>query len=101
MFEKYSNSSEISAILELFDQLDSNKNGYIEYSEFSNACINIQSLLNDKNLKEAFKAIDSDSDGKVSLNEMKGFFKYSVHLNKFCESVFSKADSNNDNYVQD
>lgn len=99
MFEKYSNPSEISTILELFDQMDSNKNGYLEYSEFSNACINIQSLLNDKHLKEAFRAIDSDNDGKVSLNEIKGFFKYSVHLNKFCELVFSKADSNSDNYV--
>ena len=86
-------------ILDLFDKIDSDQSGYIEYTEFITACVNIQSFFNEQNLVSAFKAIDIDGDGHVSLSELKTFFKNSPQLKKFCEGILNKADTDKDNKV--
>ncbi len=87
------------AILDLFDQIDIDKNGYLEFTEFCNACSSIQLFINDQNLIMAFQAIDHDGDGKASLNELREFFKNSVQLSRFCELVMKKADIDHDESV--
>ena len=99
MFDFQENKSNIKVILDLFDQIDSDQSGFIEYTEFINACMNIQSFFNEQNLVIAFNAIDIDGDGKVSLTELKTFFKNSPQLYKFCETVLNKADIDKDNKV--
>ena len=54
----------------LFDKLDENKSGNIEYEELIRALSDKKKLLNDKNLKEAFDFFDQDSNGSISWNEI-------------------------------
>ena len=57
-------------IEELFDKIDDNKTGNIEYEELIRALSDKEKLLSDKNLKEAFSFFDKDNNGSISWNEI-------------------------------
>ena len=65
----YKNESK-EKIEELFDNIDENKSGNIEYEELVRALSDRNQLLNDKNLKEAFDFFDKDKSGSISWNEI-------------------------------
>ena len=44
----------------ILKKIDLNQNGMIEYSEFIAAASNLQQLLTEKNLKQAFDLFDLD-----------------------------------------
>ena len=54
----------------LFDSIDENGTGNIEYEELIRALSDKEKLLNDKNLKEAFKFFDKDGSGTITWNEI-------------------------------
>ena len=54
----------------LFDSIDENGTGNIEYEELIRALSDKEKLLNDKNLKEAFKFFDKDGSGSITWNEI-------------------------------
>ena len=54
----------------LFDSIDENGTGNIEYEELIRALSDKEKLLNDKNLKEAFKFFDKDGNGTITWNEI-------------------------------
>ena len=56
--------------VEFFNKADVDKNGSIDFSEWSAATINKSNLLNDKNLKECFKMFDRDGGGSISAQEV-------------------------------
>lgn len=64
-------------VKELFDQVDMDRSGYIEYSEFLCSCLDQKDLLHNKNLKQAFHLFDTDGSGSISRGELKDFL-YSV-----------------------
>ena len=45
-------------IEKIFDQIDLNKNGLIDYSEFITAATNVRKSLGENHLKAAFNALD-------------------------------------------
>jgi calcium-dependent protein kinase len=51
--------------------LDSNKNGFIDYTEFIAACLQSYNYLKESHLKAAFSFFDKDSSGSISLEELK------------------------------
>ena len=57
-------------IEELFDKIDDNKTGNIEYEELIRALSDKEKLLSDKNLKEAFSFFDKDNNGSISWKEI-------------------------------
>ena len=57
-------------IEKLFDSLDENKSGNLEYEELIRALSDQNKLLSDKNLKEAFEFFDQDNSGSISWNEI-------------------------------
>ena len=57
-------------IEELFDIIDENETGNIEYEELIRALSDKEKLLSDKNLKEAFAFFDKDNNGSISWNEI-------------------------------
>ena len=57
-------------IEDLFDSIDENETGNIEYEELIRALTDKEKLLNDKNLKEAFNFFDKDGSGSISWNEI-------------------------------
>jgi calcium-dependent protein kinase len=57
-------------IEKLFDSLDENKSGNLEYEELIRALSDQNKLLSDKNLNEAFEFFDQDNSGSISWNEI-------------------------------
>jgi len=56
---------------EIFAEVDLDKNGEIEFSEWVVASIDKTSLLTDEKLRIAFSIFDKDGGGSISPNEVK------------------------------
>ena len=50
--------------------MDSNHNGYIDYTEFIAACLQSYNYLKESHLKSAFSYFDKDNSGTISLEEL-------------------------------
>ena len=57
-------------IEDLFNSIDENDSGNIEYEELVRALTDKEKLLSDKNMKEAFAFFDKDNNGSISWNEI-------------------------------
>ena len=51
----------------IFSIVDTNNNGVIDYTEFITSASNLSQLMSDNQLKAAFKALDLDGNGEISL----------------------------------
>ena len=57
-------------IKNLFDKLDDNKSGIIEYEELVRGFSDREKLLNEKNMKQAFNFFDKDKNGTITWSEI-------------------------------
>jgi calcium-dependent protein kinase len=57
-------------IEDIFNCIDENETGNIEYEELIRALTDKEKLLSEKNLKEAFAFFDKDNSGSISWNEI-------------------------------
>jgi len=55
---------------DLFNKLDENKNGIIEYEEIVRGFSDRKKLLNERNMREAFNFFDKDKNGVISWEEI-------------------------------
>jgi calcium-dependent protein kinase len=55
----------------IFSNGDSDKNGYLEYSEFLRAAIEQKILITDENIEKTFMMIDSTGNGAVTYKDFK------------------------------
>lgn len=55
----------------MFDAVDTDQSGYIDYTEFVVAAMNEKELLTSERLTTAFKMFDKDKSGSISPNEIK------------------------------
>jgi len=58
----------------IFNKLDNDKNGYIEYEEFVRASINKEIFVKEEILQFAFKFFDKDGSGEITIDELKAVF---------------------------
>ena len=72
----------------LFILLDGDNNGFIEYEEFLRACIDKKEILNDEYLKYAFKFLDRENRGNLTVKEISNSFL--KEENKLFEIAISK-----------
>ena len=89
--------------------IDTNRDGVIDYDEFMTAAADREKLLNTTNLKNAFKALDKNGNGKIEAEEIKGAFangnidKLSFHgvdVNEnFWEKLMTELDENKDGEI--
>ena len=59
----------------LFDTVDTNENGVIDYSEFKACVLRSQVYLHEQILKKAFNFFDRDSNGHLSIDELQRVFE--------------------------
>jgi calcium-dependent protein kinase len=52
------------------DEIDVNKDGFIDYTEFITAAVNKAVILNEENLEAAFRMIDRDNSGSITIEEL-------------------------------
>ncbi|CAK61716.1 unnamed protein product (macronuclear) [Paramecium tetraurelia] len=89
------------SLKQLFEQLDQDKNGFLDQKEFEFLIKKIAPKLSQKNIFEIFKNYDQDNDGKISLKELKfvlqskNYQKLKIILNKIRETLMKKSVSTN------
>lgn len=64
-------ASAIYSSNKIFENIDLDGSGYIDFSEFVCACIDKQKLFDSDNLKEVFNAFDITGTGTVNAQELK------------------------------
>lgn len=93
----------------LLEDIDTDKDGRIDYGEFISAAFDSSKVINDENLKIAFKLLDSDENGYIDANELKRVFSHSnlggIPSNRlnlpenFWDRMIAKADTDQDGKV--
>lgn len=81
----------------IFENVDLDNNGYLEYEEFLRASINQKNILAETNLKMAFEQFDINKDGTLSLEEIKSIL--GTRDSKYIEQLILKIDKNKDGVV--
>ena len=74
------------ALHDYFSAVDKNKNGVLEYKEIKKILIKFSEdtdtvIETDDEIKKAFIQLDTNKDGKISLDEFKALFQ--IYINKF------------------
>ncbi len=86
---------------QLMMSLDKDGNGVIDYTEFITGAIDKVTLLNKKNLETAFKLLDVDNSGMITVEELK--LAFDTQGDKKDESlwleIMREVDQNGDNEI--
>lgn len=78
--------------------LDLDGNGVIDYTEFITAAIDKTVMLNKSNLEAAFKMIDTDNSGLITIEELKAAFDTAGKKDEnLWKEIMKEVDKNNDN----
>ena len=86
----------------IFNNIDADHNGYIEYEEFIRAAVDKDYFLSENFLRFAFDYFDRDKNGEISFNEIKQLFyqndnnKYNSEAQKQLLKNFKEMDLNGD-----
>ena len=75
-------------INDLFNKLDENKSGIIEYEELVRGFSDREKLLNEKNMKEAFNFFDKDKNGYINWEEISKVVFQNKKMPKFFMKQF-------------
>ncbi|MCQ2818881.1 MAG: protein kinase [archaeon] len=70
IMKQHVNNATEEDLKQLFDRIDNDHNGSIEYQELLRAMSNKRKLINKRNLKDAFDIFDVDKSGKITFNEV-------------------------------
>ena len=84
-------------MLEVFAKMDSEDNGDIELEEFRNGMHDLDAELNDDEVEQIFKLMDSDASDFIDSNEFVMFLTQkfeSSELTRFQQAILSKVNYN-------
>ena len=82
---------------ELFDQIDADSSGEIDYMEFLVAASNTEDLMTPKTLNVVFDHLNVDGDGEVTGEELKALFDDNCDFTTDdLKILVAEADTNGD-----
>jgi calcium-dependent protein kinase len=67
---------------DMFEKVDADGSGSIDYSEFVVATMNEKNLLSNNKLQTAFKMFDKDGGGSISVDEIKQVLAFGKNLDE-------------------
>ncbi len=88
--------NEMEQITKLVENIDVNKNGKIDYSEFMMVLNTFHRNNEIKTLSDIFDRFDADCSGYIEIHELKELLKDAV-IDKSFEELLSEFDDNGDN----
>ncbi len=84
----------------LLQNMDMDRNGHVDYSEFLTAAVNKNQLLSRGNLETAYKLFDVDKNGTVTVDEVKQVFDFAGQKDqKLWKEIMEEVDTNKDNII--
>jgi calcium-dependent protein kinase len=95
---KSSNINE-KQIQDLFKNIDVDKNGKIDYTEFLAATLQKQNYLKIERLYKAFCLFDKDNSGKITKDELMKVLKVDKNQEKEIEKIIKEADKDEDGVI--
>lgn len=84
---------------ELFSSMDTDHDGYINYTEFIAATLDKKIYLQDEKLYEAFKAFDQNDSGKISKKNIMHVLKLTDKDSSALEKIIEENDLNGDGTI--
>ncbi|CAD8183250.1 unnamed protein product [Paramecium octaurelia] len=86
---------------DLFNRVDTDKNGFIEFTEFLTAAVDMKKLASHDQLKEAFHLLDQNGDGFLEIDEIKKIFngKIQVQDENQWDQLLQEIDKNRDGKI--
>ena len=85
---------------EMFEKVDADGSGAIDYSEFVVATMNEKNMLSNNKLQTAFKMFDKDGGGSISTDEIKQVLSFGQNLDeKVIAEVIKQVDANGDGEI--
>jgi calcium-dependent protein kinase len=74
-YKRFMNDADAEAeVNRIMEQVDIDKSGFIDYTEFVAASVDRKKLTSKEKLETAFKLFDKDSSGSISASEIKEVF---------------------------
>lgn len=95
-------SKEIVIYRKLFDQMDSNKDGYLTKEDLRKGLMDfVNYSVSDEELKNTMETLDSDGDGNVGFTEFISYVAWSRHTRKeeVIEEAFRNVDRDDDGLI--
>eukprot|EP00826_Nyctotherus_ovalis_P055976 TRINITY_DN748_c0_g13_i1.p1 TRINITY_DN748_c0_g13~~TRINITY_DN748_c0_g13_i1.p1 ORF type:complete len:416 (-),score=149.56 TRINITY_DN748_c0_g13_i1:109-1356(-) len=90
----------VSRVNEILANLDTDKNGYIGYSEFLMALMDKKQMLSKKNLMQAFNTFDKDKDGYIVTSEIRALLGIGQdYSEETWAEIVSEIDKNQDGKI--
>ena len=90
-------------VREIFQVLDMNDDGYIEYEEFVRAAVSKEKFMGNNVLRFAFRFFDKDNSGVITFKEIEKVFKKSVtdkkHIEEALKKIINEVDVNKDGAI--
>ena len=86
-------------IKELFDLIDVDQNGKIDYTEFLASTIQKKNYLRNERLLEAFSVFDKDNSGQITKEELLEALKAEKSQEKEVEKYIQAVDKNGDGKI--
>ena len=91
------NFTQKNKLIQMLDEIDTEKTGHISYEQFLRISIDQREILNENNLRSAFEKFDTNKDGKLSKEEIKNVLgiKDFAYVNELLKLV----DENKDGFI--
>ena len=85
---------------QMFDAVDTDGSGMIEYSEFVVATLGEDVLLSEEKLVAAFKMFDRDGGGTISIDELKEVLAFGEDVDEeTMQEILKLVDENEDQQI--
>lgn len=86
---------------EIMHEIDSDRNGVIDYIEFLKASVDMKKLLTEQNLKNTFMMFDKDQNGTISTDELRSWISDGDLVDEeIIESFMKEIDQNGDGQIE-
>lgn len=89
--------AEVSKIM---TQVDTDNNGYIDYTEFIKASLDMKKVFNKENLRIAFQMFDKDGSGSISASELRKVLENGAPTDdEVWNGIVNEVDQNGDGEI--